>query len=89
MQNVNVQMVKPILQYAPIDNFVATLDYTASRAITGVNTVGWGIWNEFGGNINRYELDENGTALFADISGNDGSFTANREPLKLKHAQLV
>ena len=66
------------LQYAPIDDIVVTLDYTASRAITGSNSIGWGIWNEFGGNINGYELDENGTALFADISGNDASFTANR-----------
>jgi iron complex outermembrane receptor protein len=65
-------------QFAPVDNFVATLDYTASQAITGVNTIGWGIWNEFGGNINAYELDANGTALYADISGNDGSFTASR-----------
>lgn len=66
------------LQFAPVDNFVATLDYTASQATTGVNTIGWGIWNEFGGNINAYELDENGTAVYADISGNDGSFTASR-----------
>lgn len=66
------------LQFAPLDNFVATLDYTASQATTGVNTIGWGIWNEFGGNINAYELDENGTAVYADISGNDGSFTASR-----------
>ena len=66
------------LQFAPVDNFVATLDYTASQAITGVNTIGWGIWNEFGGNINAYELDANGTAIYADISGNDGSFTASR-----------
>lgn len=65
-------------QFAPTDNFVATLDYTASQAVTGVNTIGWGIWNEFGGNINAYELDANGTAIYADISGNDGSFTASR-----------
>jgi len=49
-----------------------------------VNTVGWGIWNEFGGNINGYELDENGTALYADISGNDGSFTASRVTTEVK-----
>jgi iron complex outermembrane recepter protein len=66
------------LQYEPIDGFVASLDYTGSNAITGTEGIGWGIWNEFGGNINAYELDENGTALFADISGNDGSFTANK-----------
>jgi len=66
------------LQFAPVNNFVATLDYTASQAITGVETIGWGIWNEFGGNIRAYELDANGTAVYADISGNDGSFTASK-----------
>ncbi|RJF36561.1 TonB-dependent receptor [Pseudoalteromonas gelatinilytica] len=72
------------LQYSPVENFTATVDYTASRAITGVNIVGWGIWNEFGSNINGYELDENGTAIYADISGNDGSFTASRGTTEVK-----
>lgn len=65
-------------QFRPVDNFTATVDYTASRATTGTNTVGWGIWNNFGANINAYELDKNGTAVYADISGDDGSFTASR-----------
>ncbi|MFC4654421.1 TonB-dependent receptor [Rheinheimera marina] len=72
------------LQFAPTDNFVATLDYTASNAVTGVESIGWGVWNEFGGNINAYELDENGTAVYADIGGNDGSFTANRGTTEIK-----
>ncbi len=71
-------------QFAPVDNFVATLDYTASRAMTGSESIGWGIWNEFGGNINAYELDSNGTALYADIGGNDGSFTANKGSTEVK-----
>lgn len=71
-------------QFAPVDNFVATLDYTASHAVTGVNTIGWGIWNDFGGNIKAYELDANGTAIYADISGNDGSFTASRNTTEVK-----
>lgn len=66
------------LQYAPTENLTLTLDYTASRALTGLEVLGWGIWNEFGGNINAYELDERGTAIFADIGGNDGSFTASK-----------
>lgn len=65
-------------QYEPIDGLVGTLDYTASKALTGSNSIGWGIWNEFGANINAYELDERGTATFADISGNDGSYTASK-----------
>ena len=66
-------------QYAPNDDITMTLDYTMTNAIVGLESVGWGIWNEFGGNINGYELDENGTAIYADIGGNDGSFTAFRE----------
>ncbi|MCU4677543.1 TonB-dependent receptor [Catenovulum sp. 2E275] len=66
------------LQYKPTDNLIITTDYTGSLATTGVETTGWGIWNNFGGNINAYELDENGTAIYADIAGDDGSFTMNR-----------
>ncbi|MDP4536188.1 TonB-dependent receptor [Alkalimonas collagenimarina] len=72
------------LQYAPTDTLTLTLDYTASRAITGLEVLGWGIWNEFGGNINAYELDERGTAIFADIGGNDGSFTASKNTTEVK-----
>lgn len=66
------------LQYAPTDTLTLTTDYTASRALTGRTAFGWGIWNEFGGNINGYELDSNGTAIYADIAGNDSSFTAEK-----------
>lgn len=66
------------LQFVPHKDVTTTLDYTATDATTGVNTFGWGIWNNFGNNINAYELDENGTAVYADISGDDGSFTASR-----------
>lgn len=65
------------LQFAPTRDLTFTADYTGSRRTSGRIGYGWGIWNEFGANINSYELDENGTALYADISGNDGSFTAN------------
>lgn len=71
------------LQFRPVDEFTATVDYTATRATTGTNTVGWGIWNNFGANINAYELDENGTAVYADISGDDGSFTASRNTTRV------
>ncbi|MBB1297495.1 MULTISPECIES: TonB-dependent receptor [unclassified Pseudoalteromonas] len=75
-------------QYAPVDGFVATLDYTASKAVTGSQSIGWGIWNDFGSNINGYELDENGTAVYADISGNDASFTANKGTTEVKARSL-
>ncbi|NQD37328.1 TonB-dependent receptor [Permianibacter sp. IMCC34836] len=66
------------LQFVPHEDVITTLDYTTTDATTGVNTFGWGIWNNFGNNINAYELDANGTAVYADISGDDGSFTASR-----------
>lgn len=72
------------LQFAPVDSMVFTVDYTASRALTASQSIGWGIWNEFGGNINAYELDARGTAIFADIGGNDSSFTANKGTTEVK-----
>ncbi|MCH8538494.1 MAG: TonB-dependent receptor plug domain-containing protein, partial [Alkalimonas sp.] len=72
------------LQFAPTDDLTLTMDYTASRALTGLEVIGWGIWNEFGGNINAYELDSRGTAIFADISGNDGSYTASKGTTEVK-----
>ncbi|WP_269518298.1 TonB-dependent receptor [Alteromonas sp. BMJM2] len=77
------QNAQVTFQFRPIDDFTATVDYTASRATTGTNTVGWGIWNNFGANINEYELDANGTAVYADISGDDGSFTASRNTTRV------
>jgi len=65
-------------QYAPVETIVITADYVRSDTTVGVNGTSWGMWNEFGGNINAYQLDENGTAVFTDISGNDGSFTTSR-----------
>jgi len=73
-----------VFQYAPMDELILTFDYTATKAVTGNNSIGWGMWNDYGGNINAYELDENGTAVFADISGNDGSFTASRSTTEVE-----
>lgn len=66
------------IQFAANDDLTFTADYTMSNVVAGSNTIGWGIWNNFGDNINSYQLDENGTAVFANISGDDGSFTASR-----------
>ena len=65
-------------QYEINNDLVMTLDYTMANAVTALNSIGWGMWFDYGGNINAYELDSNGTATYADISGNDGSFTASR-----------
>lgn len=71
-------------QYAPTDDLILTFDYTASKTITGTNSIGWGQWHDFGGNINGYELDGNGTVVYADLGGNDGSFTANRDTTEVE-----
>ena len=67
------------LQYAPTDNLTLSVDYTATEATTASNYLGWGNWNEFGGNISAYELDENGTAIWTEIAGNDAATTYTRE----------
>jgi len=67
-----------VVQYAPIDDLIISVDYTGTKAVTGMNSIGWGMWNDYGGNINGYELDDNGTVVYADISGNDGSYSASR-----------
>ena len=72
------------LQFKPTDNMVITADYTGTRATTAVESIGWGIWNNFGGNINGYELDANGTAIYADISGDDGSFAISRSTTEVE-----
>lgn len=77
-----------VLQYAPVDNMVFTLDYVGTKAVTGMNSIGWGMWNDYGGNINAYELDENGTVVYADISGNDGSFTASRSTTEVNERSV-
>lgn len=76
------------VQYQPMDELVLTVDYVTTDATTGSNSIGWGMWNDYGGNINSYELDENGTAVFADISGNDGSYTASRSTTKAEERSI-
>ena len=76
------------LQYAPTDNLIFTLDYTLGEATTGVNSIGWGQWHDYGGNINAYELDENGTVVYADLSGNDSSYTVTRGTLQVDEKSL-
>ncbi|MDP7591748.1 MAG: TonB-dependent receptor [Litorilituus sp.] len=75
-------------QYAPSDDIIMTLDYTMGGATTGTNSVGWGQWHDYGGNINAYELDENGTVMYADLSGNDGSYTVSRNTTEVNEKSL-
>ena len=76
------------LQYAPADNLTLSVDYTATEATTASNYLGWGNWNEFGGNISAYELDENGTAIATEIAGNDAATTYSRETRRVSAGSL-
>ncbi|WP_448566521.1 TonB-dependent receptor [Thalassotalea ganghwensis] len=77
-----------IVQYTPREDLVFSVDYTTTTATNGMNAIGWNIWNEFGGNINAYELDANGNVIYADISGNDGSWTVSRETSEVKESSV-
>ncbi len=76
------------LQYAPTDNLVATLDYTVSEAETANESLAFGVWFNFGGNINSYELDERGTAIRLNEANNDYAHTA-RKATTLVEAESV
>ncbi|WJG10129.1 TonB-dependent receptor [Aliiglaciecola sp. LCG003] len=69
------------LQYAPKDNMTFTLDYVYSEAETATSGLGFGVWFNFGGNVNSYELDERGTAIRFTESNNDFAHSANVETL--------
>lgn len=69
------------LQYAPKDDMTFTLDYTYAEAETATSGHGFGIWFNFGGNVNSYELDERGTAIRFNESNNDFAHSANVETL--------
>ncbi|MEW6981818.1 TonB-dependent receptor [Colwelliaceae bacterium 6471] len=74
-------------QFAATDDLIFTLDHTISNAVTGNNSLSWGMWNgSFGGNANSYELDENGTAIYYNSAGDDGSFTSFRETTEVDSA---
>ena len=77
-----------VIQYAPIDDLIISVDYTGTKAVTGSNSIGWGMWNDYGGNINAYELDHNGTAIYAEMSGNDGSYTASRSTTEVNEQSI-
>lgn len=77
-----------VIQYAPTEDLIISVDYTGTKAVTGSNSIGWGMWNDYGGNINAYELDANGTAIYADMSGNDGSYTASRSTTEVNEKSI-
>jgi len=66
------------LQYAPTDNFVATLDYTYNETQTANNSFSFGQWFNAGAGLNSYELDENGTMIKFNESGGDYSLFSRK-----------
>ncbi|WP_068544276.1 TonB-dependent receptor [Thalassotalea crassostreae] len=83
-ERINAQVT---FQFAATDDLIFTVDHTITKAETGNNSLSWGIWNgSFGGNANSYEVDENGTAIYYNSSGDDGSFTSFRETSEVDSA---
>ena len=76
------------LQYAPTDDIVLTLDYTASEAITAEESMSFGVWFNEGGNVNSYELDENGTAIRFNEATPDYAHTARKQTTLIEAESL-
>ncbi len=71
------------LQFAPTDNFIATLDYTYNKTLTATKEISFGQWFNAGAGLNSYEIDENGTVVKFNEAGGDYSL------LSRKSTQLV
>ena len=76
------------LQFAPTDNIVTTLDYTMSEAITSSDSTAFGVWFNYGGNIDSYELDQNGTVSEFNETANDYAHTVRRGVNQVKAESL-
>jgi TonB-dependent receptor len=76
------------LQYAPTDSMTLTADYMYAEAQTATEGFGFGIWFNFGGNVNSYELDENGTAVRFNESGNDFAQSRRAETVLVEQNSL-
>ncbi|KMT64441.1 TonB-dependent receptor [Catenovulum maritimum] len=76
------------LQYAPTENLTATLDYVTTEAVTSSESLAFGVWFNFGGNITSYELDDNGTVLNFNESNNDYAHTARRGTFEVKNESI-
>lgn len=71
------------LQYSPNENLTTTLDYTTTEATTASESLSFGVWFNFGQDINAYELDEKGTAIKFNESNNDFAHTARKNTTRV------
>ncbi len=76
------------LQWAPTEDMTFSLDYLQNEAETATEGYGFGIWFNFGGNVNSYELDENGTAVRFNESGNDFAHSRSAETLLVEQDSI-
>ena len=58
-----------VLQYKPVQNITATLDYTYAENETSSDRNHFGVWFNGGGNVNEVTINEHGTTLFLDETG--------------------
>lgn len=72
---VNGQLV---LQYAPSDNVIATVDYTYSKVEFESNRNSFGVWFNNGGNVSSATINENGTYTHVAEVGGDYATNLSR-----------
>lgn len=76
------------LQWAPRDDMTFTLDGLYNESQTATEGFGFGIWFNFGGNVNNYELDNNGTAVRYTEAGGDFAHNRTSETLLVEQRSV-
>ncbi|MCS4306336.1 TonB-dependent receptor [Rheinheimera pacifica] len=64
-----------VMQFAPTDNFKATLDYTYAKQELDVERYGFGVWFNNGGNVQSATINENGT--YVNMTEVNGDYATN------------
>lgn len=64
-----------VFQFAPTDNFKASLDYTYSKLEMNTDRSGFGVWFNNAGNVASATINENGT--YTHITEVNGDFSTN------------
>ncbi|MFC4699994.1 TonB-dependent receptor [Glaciecola siphonariae] len=76
------------LQWAPTDNMTLSADYMMAESQTANEGYGFGIWFNFGGNVDSYELDENGTAVRFTEVDNDFAHSRTSDTLLVEQKSI-
>lgn len=77
-----------VLQYAPTDDLVATVDYTYSKLELEKEGRSFGVWFNNGGNVSSANINENGTYTQISEYGGDYSTNLNRSSTENENKSL-